>query len=750
MPPKKQKCKPTPSEPLSDEARAIREKTLHTLIVGRDCVDAELVALLVFADDEGCSGISRVAALFRDQPELGVYSSRTGLVKLKANGITPATPLSDHPNIEAVDRLLDRCVTCFAENGNAYVAYDQLEGIAGWEDEALSRLRGYISFPRLLASLSLFDHDFTGAQCRLSPHNYAVFGAYAALRRVVLPDKCDIEGPLHDDPTKVAPSLRSGTFHLLTDVVALSDWPLTFAPHLPEITKWAWETKGVELGIRVHSAKHAPCEVETRSVTKDVEFEAIQRVAMVLGSRPPPFRMHVAKLRKETEWKSFGQGGLRNFLKSRDDWFIVGTDYAQLKPDRAPAIHQWMASHPAPQPAATDDDEIPDELDEEDDDVKEGDKEKDTETKPCDGPLLPHRGGEACYHEVCFHSAMSRPTPPPGLLEESTRIISREAKQALVPVDDMVNLFRTLACDEEDLREREEVRRAVEGLASKARPGSRVYLFGTSANGSARKTSDVDLYWDIDGKGNSDITRAEVMHSLRELVPVLKEGAMEEVTEVFTARIPLVRGTIATRMVDVSVGTPCGIWNTQLIRQYIVPAPCYIRMLVVVIVEWSKGWKVNDSPNGFFSTYSILLLVIFFLQVKGEVPRIPIESVVEKMGTGGQYPDMHLSPECDGDRERLGELIHAFFRFYGSGFHGFHFHSWVVSVRCGAPLQREDLGGQWKIAPIAVEDPFETHLNTCRAINPRGARIIMSAFEETLQMLHNGCTLDELLGGKKG
>lgn len=45
--------------------------------------------------------------------------------------------------------------------------------------------------------------------------------------------------------------------------------------------------------------------------------------------------------------------------------------------------------------------------------------------------------------------------------------------------------------------------------------------------------------------------------------------------------------------------------------------------------------------------------------------------------------------------------------------------SWVASVRLGAVLPRSAKSRAWRVAPLCVEDPFETHLNTCRRLMTR-------------------------------
>ena len=125
--------------------------------------------------------------------------------------------------------------------------------------------------------------------------------------------------------------------------------------------------------------------------------------------------------------------------------------------------------------------------------------------------------------------------------------------------------------------------------------------------------------------------------------------------------------------------------------------------------------KINDSPNGMLNSYTLLLMLLYFLIRVGEIQLIPIDVPLDLV------PDPEYQPPAveDTDLERLGQLVIWFFHFYT---HEFKWDHDVVSIRAHTMLTRRDKG--WLVAPLAVEDPYEIHLNTARNVKQHKSRLI--------------------------
>jgi hypothetical protein len=92
---------------------------------------------------------------------------------------------------------------------------------------------------------------------------------------------------------------------------------------------------------------------------------------------------------------------------------------------------------------------------------------------------------------------------------------------------------------------------------------------------------------------------------------------------VLHARVPLLKITHSSGAnVDLSVNNLNGVRNTVLLRTY-VETDDRVRPLVLAVKRWAKAHGLADASAGFFSSYSLTLLALYFLQhVAGILPSL--------------------------------------------------------------------------------------------------------------------------------
>lgn len=154
--------------------------------------------------------------------------------------------------------------------------------------------------------------------------------------------------------------------------------------------------------------------------------------------------------------------------------------------------------------------------------------------------------------------------------------------------------------------------------------GTRVVIFGSSANGFGSPKSDIDMCLQLpDGEkiSGSDISGAEAM---AKLAKYLCESGMEEVdTNRLTARIPIIKfqcpnpfpsADEAERVieVDLSMHNPLAVLNTTYLSSYAVITPV-TRVLAAVIKRWAKARDINNPARHTLSSYGYILMLLHFL-----------------------------------------------------------------------------------------------------------------------------------------
>ena len=88
------------------------------------------------------------------------------------------------------------------------------------------------------------------------------------------------------------------------------------------------------------------------------------------------------------------------------------------------------------------------------------------------------------------------------------------------------------------------------------------------------------------------------------------------------AQVPILRFNLSVDRrinawvaVDLSLGNPLGMVNTELLARY-ADVDKRVAPLVHAIKRWSKNRGVADASRGRLSSYAYVVMVIFYLQVR--------------------------------------------------------------------------------------------------------------------------------------
>ncbi|XP_068154503.1 poly(A) RNA polymerase gld-2 homolog B isoform X5 [Drosophila tropicalis] len=203
-------------------------------------------------------------------------------------------------------------------------------------------------------------------------------------------------------------------------------------------------------------------------------------------------------------------------------------------------------------------------------------------------------------------------------------------------------------------------------------------------------------------------------------------------TEVFQdfnlieARVPILRFRDALNdiEVDLNYNNCVGIKNTYLLQLY-AQLDWRTRPLVVIVKLWAQYHDINDAKRMTISSYSLVLMVIHYLQ-HGCIPHVlPCLHTL--------YPDKFqlsqqdcldldliepIEPYQTLNKQTLGEHLLGFFQYFSQ----FDFRNLAISIRTGGVLpvnacrlakaHKNDIH-QWK--ELNIEEPFDLS-NTARSV----------------------------------
>lgn len=139
-----------------------------------------------------------------------------------------------------------------------------------------------------------------------------------------------------------------------------------------------------------------------------------------------------------------------------------------------------------------------------------------------------------------------------------------------------------------------------------------------------------------------------------------------------------------------------GIRNSQLLRRYLMQHPC-ARPGAMILKEWSKRSGVNNSVNGFLTSYAVTIMWLYFLLQKKIVKFVdPVKDVpasLEGCPKNPVYVPM-VDPQWTMEEQSLyatqgGDLLVEFFYFYAAEF---DWKNHVVSLNRPSITTKSSLG----------------------------------------------------------
>mmetsp|Transcript_77738 Transcript_77738/g.141403 ORF Transcript_77738/g.141403 Transcript_77738/m.141403 type:complete len:844 (-) Transcript_77738:55-2586(-) len=281
------------------------------------------------------------------------------------------------------------------------------------------------------------------------------------------------------------------------------------------------------------------------------------------------------------------------------------------------------------------------------------------------------------------------------------------------------DVFRTA----EDDKQLAECLAALNTICSELETGQvwQASAIGSVASGFGTTGCDFDVVVNrVSGSEWSD--PQSILLKLRNL---LSQSDFAVKSTILQARVPILKLEYKGRDIDLSACNTRPQKNTRLLKAY---GMIHERVgeLIVAVKLWAKDAGLCGAKNGHLSSYALVLMVIYFLQV--------MESIcLPCLQDGGSKDSSFESdegakarvkacpmPGCPALEASFEMLLGGFFAFYAGtggpwGFTAFDWGSEVVSVRLGRRERRDSdvfslLNGR-DAHRLHIEDPFELNRN---------------------------------------
>ncbi|XP_053719787.1 terminal nucleotidyltransferase 4A isoform X1 [Synchiropus splendidus] len=242
---------------------------------------------------------------------------------------------------------------------------------------------------------------------------------------------------------------------------------------------------------------------------------------------------------------------------------------------------------------------------------------------------------------------------------------------------EVIDFYNFMSPRPEEAAMRKEVVSRIEGIIKELWPSADVQIFGSFSTGLYLPTSDIDLV--VFGKWERpplpDLEQALLKHKVAEpfSIKVLDK-----------ATVPIIKLTDQETevKVDISFNVETGVKAACLIKDYVKKYPV-LPYLIFVLKQFLLQRDLNEVFTGGISSYSLILMVISFLQLH---PRI----------------------DATNPNENLGVLLIEFFELYGR-----HFNYLKTGIRIkegGAYVAKEEImktmTNGYRPSSLCIEDPL--------------------------------------------
>ncbi|CAL4066339.1 unnamed protein product, partial [Meganyctiphanes norvegica] len=225
-------------------------------------------------------------------------------------------------------------------------------------------------------------------------------------------------------------------------------------------------------------------------------------------------------------------------------------------------------------------------------------------------------------------------------------------------------------------------------------PFCHLYIVGSSLSGFGADTSDVDMCLMVTPRDLDQ--RKEAPTVLNILLRELNNCGFVQKLDLIRAKVPILKFRDAQTHIDVDLNcnNSVGIRNTHLLNSYS-QLDWRVRPLVLVVKLWAQYHEINNAKDMTISSYSLVLMVIHFLQAGMDPPVLPClqksfpdkfraRSHITSIPVGERLPEF-----TSNNKDTLGELFLGFLNYYANQF---TFIENTISVRTGASFQLLPVG----------------------------------------------------------
>eukprot|EP00644_Phytophthora_capsici_P007080 jgi/Phyca11/16734/fgenesh1_pg.PHYCAscaffold_22_\ len=243
------------------------------------------------------------------------------------------------------------------------------------------------------------------------------------------------------------------------------------------------------------------------------------------------------------------------------------------------------------------------------------------------------------------------------------------------------------------------------------------------------------------------------------LKAILEEQGNEILAVVSHARVPILRFRYTQYGLDykcdLCFDNELGLLNTRLLRAY-ASFDDRARDLGVAVKYWAKQRGIADAASGCLSSYSIMLMSIYYLQRVKVLPNLQESQLVRLSKTKTKYYQQDDISFCENQEiarlylenttveggaldKSLSALVLGFFQFYTTQFDSV---THVVAIRSPFPPMKKvkQWGTKAKTWRLSIQDPIQTSRDVGGVLHFSSQQKLSHELRRAFELLEDGAS----------
>ncbi|SCO66873.1 conserved Plasmodium protein, unknown function [Plasmodium vivax] len=283
--------------------------------------------------------------------------------------------------------------------------------------------------------------------------------------------------------------------------------------------------------------------------------------------------------------------------------------------------------------------------------------------------------------------------------------------------------------------------------------------FGSIINGFWTRNSDIDICIQIPIL----LSRKDQITFLKKICLILNSFNDGIIEQRFSAKVPIIHFYCKSLRhsfelsCDISVNNILAVVNSKLIQKY-VSIDKRLQLMGIALKYWSKNRNINDRSKGFLSSFSLILMIIHFLQYVTE-PKI-LTSLQDISFKRNEKPFYVMGVDCkfcqdeNVIREELrrinnyndvyvdtSTLLIEFFKFFG-----YKYKSGIIAIRdINDYYQNFQAVRSYESYFLFVDNPFEVGKNVANVL-PQNYKTIVNEMKRAYKILKNNGSWRDVCG----